>query len=284
MGKERDLPIKATIPGINEAKPLRHKIVMALAHACIPRIHGKENLTEAVELIKQGNPILAEGDHLSNADGPFFVMVMKMLYPEIGKDAVAILGQRLKFNRFTRSLTGGITHIDVWPTTIKGESEEIVKKRTEMNARSIEAARLALENKRMVFVYPEGTRSREGRLQEFQNAVANFALLAENTYILPFGVAGTERVLSPNRWRIKHLVPKLSHIIPIPHKVDISFGKPFAVNEAIEESWAGGKKRRAITSKARQEVAALIPPSYGGTMVEMTRGKEYNIKGNEIQG
>ncbi|MDN5764942.1 MAG: 1-acyl-sn-glycerol-3-phosphate acyltransferase [Humibacillus sp.] len=91
-------------------------------------------------------------------------------------------------------------------------------------------------------IYPEGTRSRDGRLYRGRTGVAWLALTA-GVPVLPVGLIGTENI-QPVGARF----PKLA-------KVTVRFGEPIGI-----ERFAGmpaGKARRQLTDEVMDAIAAL---------------------------
>lgn len=263
---------KNQINGVHEANPYWSKALTLLSYACVERSTGQENLDKAIDLVKSGTPVFAVGNHLSNLDGPLFREVVKRRDRKTGESIVFILGQRLKMNPVTRPLVAGASYINVWPTTIIPEDEKAQVEKEEMNRNALCTARNVLEDGRMLTGFLEGSRSRSGKLQDFQNSACQFALLVPDTHILPFSIVGTEKVLSPVKGKINNFVPH-------PHPTCISFDEPFKVSDLFDDNISNSRKRKAIAEEARTRVAALLPEKYGGTMTDMKQGVEYVLIG-----
>jgi len=92
-------------------------------------------------------------------------------------------------------------------------------------------------------IYPEGTRSRDGRLARGKTGVAWLALSADCP-VVPVAVRGTDRIQPIGaRW-------------PRPHKVYVTFGEPLTFPE--HRGMAGkGKARREVTDQVMEAIAAL---------------------------
>jgi 1-acyl-sn-glycerol-3-phosphate acyltransferase len=92
-------------------------------------------------------------------------------------------------------------------------------------------------------IYPEGTRSRDGRLARGKTGVAWLALTADCP-VVPVAVAGTDRVQPvDSRW-------------PRPARVSITFGAPLTFPE--HRGMAGkGRPRRDVTDRIMESIAAL---------------------------
>ena len=92
-------------------------------------------------------------------------------------------------------------------------------------------------------IYPEGTRSRDGRLARGKTGVAWLALTADCP-VVPVAVAGTDKVQPVGaRW-------------PRPHRVAVTFGTPLTFPG--ERGQAGkGRARRVVTARIREAIAEL---------------------------
>ena len=92
-------------------------------------------------------------------------------------------------------------------------------------------------------IYPEGTRSRDGRLARGKTGVAWLALTADCP-VVPVAVHGTDRIQPIGaRW------PRL-------HKLRVTFGEPLTFPE--HRGLAGkGKARREVTDQVMEAIAAL---------------------------
>jgi 1-acyl-sn-glycerol-3-phosphate acyltransferase len=123
------------------------------------------------------------------------------------------------------------------------------------------AQRLALEllaEGRPIAVFPEGTRSRDGRLGTAKAGAAVLALRS-GVPVLPVAIVGTHR-LFPGRSRFPHRSP-----------ITVRIGKPFVLGHQPE----GRLDREALnsgTERVMREIAALLPPSQRGSWGEPTRG------------
>jgi 1-acyl-sn-glycerol-3-phosphate acyltransferase len=112
----------------------------------------------------------------------------------------------------------------------------------------LKSARDTLERGSVLGVFPEGSRSRDGRLREGKPGCAVIASQAD-VPVLPVGIAGTDRIDGISwLWRRPRVV--------------ISIGKPFRVATAgIRMSRS---QRRSTTAQIMKEIAALLPPEYRG--------------------
>jgi 1-acyl-sn-glycerol-3-phosphate acyltransferase len=92
-------------------------------------------------------------------------------------------------------------------------------------------------------IYPEGTRSRDGRLARGKTGVAWLALTA-GCPVVPVAVRGTDKV------------QPVGATWPRPRRVSVTFGKPLTFPEFAGQA-GKGKPRRAVTDRIMEEIAAL---------------------------
>jgi len=123
-------------------------------------------------------------------------------------------------------------------------------------AADVDAFRTAmriLESGNVLAVFPEGTRSQDGALQEARDGVAVLALRS-GAPVLPIGIADTDRF-----WPKGSVLPRLGRT------VTIRFGRPFVVADALA---GNGRDRRlqkeAATRLIMTRIAELLPPRQRG--------------------
>ena len=107
---------------------------------------------------------------------------------------------------------------------------------------SLDAALEVLKAGDAFGIYPEGTRSRDGRLYRGRTGVAWLALTAQ-VPVVPVGLIGTEDI-QPVGARF----PRLA-------KVTVRFGRPIGVEEYA--GMPAGKARRALTDRVMDAIAEL---------------------------
>jgi len=113
---------------------------------------------------------------------------------------------------------------------------------------ALDAAIPALRGGDLVGVYPEGTRSPDGRLYRGRTGAARLALLAE-VRVIPVGVIGTEKVHP-----IGKVIPKFGP------RVTIRFGKPMDFTGRPLDS----SSLRAMTDELMAEIQKLTGQQYVG--------------------
>ncbi|MFP5371239.1 MAG: lysophospholipid acyltransferase family protein [Actinomycetes bacterium] len=92
-------------------------------------------------------------------------------------------------------------------------------------------------------VYPEGTRSRDGRLARGKTGVAWLALTADCP-VVPVAILGTDRIqpIGATWWR--------------PHRFSVTFGEPLTFPEYKGKA-GNGRARREVTDRIMEAIAEL---------------------------
>ncbi|MFE4002412.1 lysophospholipid acyltransferase family protein [Nocardioides sp. YIM B13467] len=119
---------------------------------------------------------------------------------------------------------------------------------------SLEVALEVLDKGEAFGIYPEGTRSRDGRLYRGRTGVAHLALTA-GVPVVPVGLRGTAE-LQP----VGSSLPRLA-------KVTVEFGQPIQVAGRFD-GVPLGKARRALTDEVMEAIAALSGQDVAGVYNE----------------
>jgi 1-acyl-sn-glycerol-3-phosphate acyltransferase len=112
----------------------------------------------------------------------------------------------------------------------------------------LDAALALLKSGELFGIYPEGTRSPDGRLYRGRTGVGWLALHS-GLPVIPVAMIGTNRVLPPGR-----TVPRL-------HKIAIRVGEPLTFG-AYLDAGPTAKARRAVTDEVMKAIQALSGQEY----------------------
>ncbi len=114
----------------------------------------------------------------------------------------------------------------------------------------LDAALSHLNSGQLFGIYPEGTRSPDGRLYRGRPGVG-FLALHSGAPVIPVAMVGTDHILPPG------------HQIPRPGKIEIRIGEPLEFPEFRGQT--GARQRRAVTD----EVVSAIQKLSGQEFVPM---------------
>jgi 1-acyl-sn-glycerol-3-phosphate acyltransferase len=107
----------------------------------------------------------------------------------------------------------------------------------------LEAALHHLGSGQLFGIYPEGTRSPDGRLYRGRTGVG-FLALHSGAPVIPVAMIGTDRVLPPG------------HRLPRPGRIEIRIGEPLDFAEFRGQP-AGARQRRAVTDEVVRAIQKL---------------------------
>ena len=131
-------------------------------------------------------------------------------------------------------------------------------------AADVEAFRLAtriLEAGHVLLVFPEGTRSPTGELQEAKDGVAMLALRT-GAQIVPIGVNNTDAV-----WKKGSKVP-----MPLPRRtVTMRVGEPFRLAEILPPDIDRRTAKTLATKAIMGRIAELLDPRHRGVYADAVR-------------
>src|SRR5437667_10576031 len=106
---------------------------------------------------------------------------------------------------------------------------------------SVEKAREALKDGQSFLIYPEGTRSPDGRLQEFKKGAVMMAIKA-GVPIVPMACSGAHRIMEKNS------------LVIHPGEIVMEFLEPNDASKTVLED------RDILNERVRMAMAAALPP------------------------
>ena len=185
------------------------------------KVIGKEN-------VPAEGPLLVICNHLHIADPPIVATFLPRKCVFMGKDELF----RHAWSRFW------VKNFGAFPV-----------KRDTFDRESLRQAESWLKKDFCVIIFPEGGRSREGKLIE---AMPGAALLVSRlgVPVLPVAITGTEH--------FRHLKWSFFHH-PL---VTVTYGKPFQPHSG--DGKLAKKARKELIDDMMKEIAALLPPEYRG--------------------
>jgi 1-acyl-sn-glycerol-3-phosphate acyltransferase len=194
------------------------------------RAMSRISVEGAVDEIPREGPLIIASNHASNLDAP---VLGAWLIPRLGR-RIHWLGKRELFAWPIVgwvAANGGVHPVD------RGSAD-------------VDAFRLAsriLEGGHILFVFPEGTRSPDGALQEARDGLALLALRS-GAPIVPIGIGGSNRVW-PKGQRLPH---------PGGHVV-VRVGRPFRPADDLPPGTDRRTAKGLVTRMIMERIAALLP-------------------------
>lgn len=137
-----------------------------------PRVEGAENIPGT-------GPVIMAGNHLTFIDSLFLSLVVKRQVYFIGKDEY-VTGRGIKGRAMAWFFTtGGMIPVD--------------RDGGHGGVAALMTGKRVLEEGKVFGIYPEGTRSPDGRLYRGRTGIARLALMT-GAQVVPFAMIGTDRI------------------------------------------------------------------------------------------
>jgi 1-acyl-sn-glycerol-3-phosphate acyltransferase len=173
------------------------------------------------ELPRQG-PLIVVANHMSNADPP---LVAGWLTPKLGRQLNILAKESL----FVGPVGAILRRLGATPVRTGGSDIEAYR-----------VARAVLDRGEVLCIFPEGTRSADGKLAQAKPGVAMLATRSK-VPILPVGVSGTD-----------HFLGRGVRFPRVGSRITLRVGQPFTVT--LDPSLP----RRAAIEEASTEIMARI--------------------------
>lgn len=192
------------------------------------RLEGRDRLRDLE------GPVLIVANHVSNADAPL-----------VGSFLIPALGRRIHWLGKQEALD--------WPILgrILARNGVLGIRRGEADIEAFRAAKRVLDEGHVLCIFPEGTRSPTGVLQEAKEGTAILALRT-GARILPVGIVGTGSV-----WPRGRALPRPGG------RVALRVGDPFTLG-AVGTGSARRAGQQAATGEIMHRIAELLPPAQRG--------------------
>lgn len=209
--------------------------LVTIAARIFGRAVSRISIVGAIAEIPREGPLIIAANHASNLDVP---VIGSWLIPRLGR-RIHWLGKKELFDWPVIgwiAANGGVHPVD-------------------RGAADVEAFRLAqriLDEGHVLFVFPEGTRSPDGALQEGRDGVALLALRT-GAPIVPIGISGSYGVW-PKGQRLPH---------PGGH-VTVRVGKSFRPVDELPGGLDRSAAKRQTTSLIMRRIADLLPAPQRG--------------------
>lgn len=217
---------------------LRQTAAVLARTLCRPTIQGRDNVPAT-------GPVILAGNHLSFVDS--VVIPLSVTHRRVRflakSDYFETPGVK---GRLTKTMFGALGAMPVR----RGNARDAMM--------SLEMMLDRLNDGEACVVYPEGTRSRDGRLYRGRTGVAHLALESK-ALVVPVGLSGTQQV------------QPIGANMPRPRRFTVRFGEPLDFSTGFDHL-APGKARRVITDRIMNSIGDLTGQERAGTYNEQSAG------------
>jgi 1-acyl-sn-glycerol-3-phosphate acyltransferase len=192
-----------------------------------PKVTGAEHVPAS------GGAILA-ANHLSVVDSVFLPLM---------------LNRPVTFSAKAEYFTASGPAARLWAAYLKATNQLRMDREGPRAAQdTLEAALALLREGNLFGIYPEGTRSPDGRLYRGRPGVGWLALRS-HLPVIPVAMIGTRRVLPPG------------HVVPRPGRIEVRIGAPLKFPAEITAG-PPGKARQLITEQVMSAIQELSGQEY----------------------
>ena len=210
--------------------PIIKLIVMPVYKLWLRKVQGLENLPK-------NGPFIIVANHSSYYDA---LLLHSIIIPKINKKIHALVHYNYWHNPVTRVI---LDWGECIPVFVKNGSKAQKK-----NKKAIEKAVNYLKNKGIIQIFPEGTRSSDGKLKKAYTGIARLVLEAK-VPVLPTGITDSHKVLPKGK------------IFPRFTRCEVKIGKLMYFKEYYEKK-TNKKILENITRRIMKEIAKLIGQKY----------------------
>ena len=118
--------------------------------------------------------------------------------PDLADRLMFAAGPKVYTHLFRRVAAACLNTVKVPQSTKLAHTSRLTVRELALQARSsLDATKKALVDDGLILVlYPEGTRTRDGRMQPFLKGVRRYLTLAEPMYVVPAAITGTDNLMS----------------------------------------------------------------------------------------
>lgn len=246
------------------------------------KVEGVENL-EIIDKVMGKLPITLISNHLSHLDAPAIFQLLYNAGPigrKVGDNITFIAGRLAYEPDFTRL---GLYMFDTLLVCSKkdmADNPSLSDLMTKINMRAFRVSQKLQSEGKILSIFPEGTRSRTGRLMPFVETVYHYVA---NKIVLPISLEGTDRILPTSGFLFN------------PAKGKLIIGKPVLVGqlnkklidllppeiEQIKFPKKGDKKQFLIDNLALL-IGSHLSQHRHGTYRNLYSGDEFSLHKNVL--
>lgn len=228
--------------GVLEAHPACRELQRVWSRDVVtaPSLTGVEHLAAAVAR----GPTVVLGNHMSYFDTSATDVALAWAgHADLADRLVAAAGPKVYQEPFRRIAAACLHTLPVPQSTSLSHTEKMPVRELARQARaSLDGAIAAAAEGRVLLLYPEGSRTRTGRLGSFLKGVHRYLALADEVSVVPCAIVGTEAIMPLDAHRLT------------PGPVSLAFGPAMVVGP--------DGPTRAVLEASFHGVARLLPEGF----------------------
>lgn len=239
--------------GLRKKDPIIERICDAILPEIFTersKILGSDNLRS----IKPGKAIVFLGNHQSAIDVHLLHSALKQCeMPEVASNITAVVGYKTFEYGFLRQMSLCFDTLKVPQSLdVSNRSREIgARAVAKLSGQIIEIAKSQLQAGKPLIIFPEGTRTRTGKLLPLLPAISRYVRDLEDAVIIPWSVQGADKMIPVDKFELT------------PADVCVSFGKPIDV-KMLRGLTMGANSSKVMMDVVGFLIADLLPEAVRG--------------------
>ena len=218
-------------------------------------VTGLENLENALKSLKnaEASKLIFVSNHLSYSDTNIFLLALKDTFEKYGfaHDLTVIAGPKV-FSHPLRKFAS--MHFN---TLLLIQSHSVSTTQVEYSVREIAKAALQVRDDirdrvKIVFIFPEGRRSRDGQLQQFLPGVYKLIDIDEKAIVMPVAITGGDQMLPVSYADLRYA------------NASVSLGSAEYVADINAKIENQSNIKQEFMDHLGRRVASLLPESFRG--------------------
>ncbi len=231
-------------------------VLFIIAH---PVMRGLGNLENSLDLLRSGrnDRLIIVTNHLSYADANLLAVLLQPVFAAKGfeDDFSVVVGPKVYNEKFKAFSSLNFNSLLI-AQSLSVATKEAALPLKEI-ARAAKKVMADIEEKvRVLLIFPEGSRSRNGAMNRFLPGVLKLIEASGNAVVLPGGILGGEQIL-----------PIHDHTLH-EARVEISLGEPIVMNDIWTRYGREEASKQEIMDLMGRRVARCLPAERRGVYAE----------------
>lgn len=239
-----------------------HDLMLAIVTPLLSRftLSGLQNFERVIPALHTAGVTIVS-NHLSLFDAAVvYALLHREPHLKQYAEKIFFIAGRLVFTSDYSRVAGRMFHqMLVASPRDMAENEPIKRQLARLNIRSFKEGKERQRQGHILVLYPEGTRSRDGKMQQFHAALFNYL---EGTVVLPVSITGPDKILHSDSFTFELTTGSMS--IGEPLFVGPAESAPQHIRHLDPESLPKEARKQAVMDTIGRSIAALLPAQMRG--------------------